>query len=453
MSTMSVSQAENVLSAGDEGRRSRKARPTRIAGLAACVALLIASCSSTTEPTTAPSATTTATSSAPTGSALKPIDPTAFQAVVDAAAKELMVPGAMVVLRTPQGIFDAAVGTTKLGAQTAPDAITHFRIASNTKTMTSALIVLLAQDGKLKFSDPVSTYVPDVPNGENITIAELLKMRSGLYNYTFAPEFAATLDTDPTKAWTPQEVLTIAFRHPPESPPDTSYDYNNTNYALLGLIAEKAGGRPLAQQFQDRLFGPLGLQQTSLPAADDNSIPAPYSHGYMYGGSSYAVVDQEYPADMQAAARNGTLQPIDYTNQNPSYATAAGGAISTADNLATWIRALVSGKVFNAEYQQQWLHSLQPEDPNTPDGQQYGYGISYQRFGPNASMYYHGGELPGFNSFMGYDPDNDVTLVIWTNLTLSPDGKTTANALLPTVLDEIYAGLSLAPTPAPTTTR
>ena len=453
MSTMSVSQAENVLSAGDEGRRSRKARPTRIAGLAACVALLIASCSSTTEPTTAPSATTTATSSAPTGSALKPIDPTAFQAVVDAAAKELMVPGAMVVLRTPQGIFDAAVGTTKLGAQTAPDAITHFRIASNTKTMTAALIVLLAQDGKLQFSDPVSSYVPDVPNGENITIAELLKMRSGLFNYTAAPELSASLDADPTKVFTPQEVLAIAFRQPPQFPPDASYEYNNTNYALLGLIAEKVGGRPLAQQFQDRLFGPLGLEQTSLPAADDTAIPAPYSHGYMYGGTFYALADDPYPADIQSGARDGTLQPIDYTNQNSSYANAAGGVISTADNLATWMRALVSGKVFNADYQQQWLTSLQPEDPNRPDWQQYGYGISYQRFGPNAAMYYHGGEAPGFNSFMGYDPDNDVTLVVWTNLTLSPDGKTTAQAMLPTVLDEIYAGLSLAPTPAPTTTR
>ena len=453
MSTMSVSQAENVLSAGDEGRRSRKARPTRIAGLAACVALLIASCSSTTEPTTAPSATTTATSSAPTGSALKPIDPTAFQAVVDAAAKELMVPGAMVVLRTPQGIFDAAVGTTKLGAQTAPDAITHFRIASNTKTMTAALIVLLAQDGKLQFSDPVSAYVPDVPNGENITIAELLKMRSGLFNYTAAPELSAALDADPAKVFTPQEVLAIAFRQPPQFPPDASYEYNNTNYALLGLIAEKVGGRPLAQQFQDRLFGPLGLEQTSLPAADDTAIPAPYSHGYMYGGTFYALADDPYPADIQSGARDGTLQPIDYTNQNSSYANAAGGVISTADNLATWMRALVSGKVFNADYQQQWLTSLQPEDPNRPDGQQYGYGISYQRFGPNAAMYYHGGEAPGFNSFMGYDPDNGVTLVVWTNLTLSPDGKTTAQAMLPTVLDEIYAGLSLAPTPAPTTTR
>jgi D-alanyl-D-alanine carboxypeptidase len=57
--------------------------------------------------------------------------------------------------------------------------------------------------------------------------------------------------------------------------------------------------------------------------------------------------------------------------------------------------------------------------------------------------FYHGGELPGFNSFMGYDPENDVALVIWTKLTLSLDGRTTANAMLPAALDEIYAGLSL----------
>ena len=148
------------------------------------------------------------------------------------------------------------------------------------------------------------------------------------------------------------------------------------------------------------------------------------------------------------------MKPVDYTNQNSSYATAAGGAISTADDMATWIKALVSGKVFNADYHQQWLTSLQAEDPDLPDGQKYGYGISYQHFSPDAAMYYHGGELPGFNSFIGHDPDNDVTLVIWTNLTLSPDAKTTANAMLPTILDEIYTGLSLAPTPAaPTTTR
>jgi D-alanyl-D-alanine carboxypeptidase len=261
------------------------------------------------------------------------------------------------------------------------------------------------------------------------------------------------MDADPGKAWTPQEVLDFAFRHPPRFAPDASYDYSNTNYALLGLVAEKAGGRPLAQQLQERLFGPLGLEQTSLPRTDDTSMPVPYSHGYMYGGSVYALADDPYPAGMQAEAQAGTLKPIDYTNQNSSYATAAGGAISTADDLAAWMKTLVLGKVFNTDYHHQWLESVQAEDPAAPDGQKYGYGISYQRFGPNAAMFYHGGELPGFNSFMGYDPDNDVTLVIWTNLTLSPDGRTTAQAMLPIVLDEIYAGLSLATPPTPTTTR
>ena len=108
--------------------------------------------------------------------------------------------------------------------------------------------------------------------------------------------------------------------------------------------------------------------------------------------------------------------------------------------------------MFNADYQRQWLDSVQPEDPTNPGGQQYGYGISQQRFGPTASMYYHGGELPGFNSFIGHDPDNDVTLVIWTNLTLSLDGDHTANVLLLRVLDQIYPGLALAPPAAPTPT-
>jgi D-alanyl-D-alanine carboxypeptidase len=399
----------------------------RIVAVAACIAVLVASCASPAQ-----------------RHAVNTIDAQKFQAVVAGLAKNLMVPGALVLLRTPQGTFTAAVGTTELGSVIPPLGGTHFRIASNTKTMTAALIVLLAQDGKLKFSDPVSAYVPNVPNGENITVAELLKMRSGLYGYTADPELAAAMDADPARAWTPQEVLAIAYRHPPQFAPDSSYEYSNTNYALLGLIAEKVGGAPLAQQFAERLFGPVGLRQTSLPATGDTAMPTPYSHGYMYGGSYYALADDPYPTDMQAAAAAGTLKPLDYTHQNSSYATAAGGAISTAEDLATWIKALVSGKVFDAGSQQLWLDSLQAEDPNTPDGQKYGYGISYQRFGPNAAMYYHGGELPGFNSFMGYDPDNDVTLVIWTNLTLSPTGHTTAQAMLAPLLDEIYPDLNLA---------
>lgn len=137
------------------------------------------------------------------------------------------------------------------------------------------------------------------------------------------------------------------------------------------------------------------------------------------------------------AARAGTLKPNDDTWQNPSYACAAGGAISTASDVATLMRALVGGKLFNADYQRQWLDSLEPQDQTQPRSQKYGYGISEITFGPN-KVYFHGLEMPGYNSFMGYDPASDVTLEIWTNLTLSLDGKPTANTTMLRMLDQIY---------------
>jgi D-alanyl-D-alanine carboxypeptidase len=368
---------------------------------------------------------------------LKSFDPVALRDIVEATAKELMLPGAVVLLRTPQGEFVLGYGATELGGTTPPRADTHFRIASNTKTMTAAVIVLLAQEGKLRFDDPVSKYVSGVPNGDNVTISELLKMRSGLFNYTSAPELAESLDHDPARVWTTEELLAIAFKHPPVFAPGTDYDYCSTNYALLGLIAEKVEGAPLARIFQDRLFGPLGMKDTLLPASTSNTIPAPYARGYLYGSSSYALADAPYPVDLITAARAGTLKPNDDTGQNPSYALAAGGVISTADDLATWIRALVGGKILDADYQRQWLDSPEPEDPSKPLGQKYGYGIGQITFGPN-SLYFHGGEMPGYNSFMGYDPVNEVTLIVWTNLTVSLDGKPTANPIMLKMLDRIY---------------
>src|SRR5258708_37640627 len=102
-------------------------RTAQAASLALCACLVIAGCSSTSEPSTAGSATTTVTS-APTGSsALKPIDPAAVHKVVEATAKGLMVPGAMVILRTPQGNYEAAYGTAQLRPQTPPTGDHPFR--------------------------------------------------------------------------------------------------------------------------------------------------------------------------------------------------------------------------------------------------------------------------------------------------------------------------------------
>src|SRR5262249_26955562 len=157
--------------------------------------------------------------------ALKPISQTALQDLVDSTARELLVPGAVVLLRTPQHEVVASYGTTRLGTTNRPGVDTYFRIASNTKTMTAAGILQLAQEGLLSLSDPISKYVPQVPNGDHITIAELLEMRSGLYNYTDAPELSSAIDRDHAKIWTTDEVLAMAFARPPNFPPGTAYEY------------------------------------------------------------------------------------------------------------------------------------------------------------------------------------------------------------------------------------
>src|SRR5881227_3895441 len=410
--------------------------PTRAdASLLVGVALLIAACSR-------PDSTASS-------SALKPIDQAALQSLVDTTIKELLIPGAVVLLRTPQGDFTAASGTTQLNTKNPPRADTYFRIASNTKTMTAAVIMQLAQESKLGLNDSVSRYVPGVPNGDNITIAQLLEMRSGLYDYTNDPIISATIDTDPTKVWAPAELLAIAFAHPPNFPPGAKYEYVNTNYALLGLVAEKIDGKPLAQAMQDRLFGPLGLQHTLLPASTVSTIHEPFSHGYLYGSSSVALVGEPpYSPEVQAAARAGTLLPKDYTEVNHSNAAAAGGVISNADDIASWIKALVGGRVLDPAYQRRWLDSLKPEDPNKPEGQKYGYGITQISWGSN-SIYFHGGETVGYNSKISYDPANDTTLIVWTNLTVSLDDQQTANTLWVEVLDHIYKVSPLPPSPSP----
>src|SRR4029453_7240683 len=123
--------------------RSRRRRGhLHVASFLVGVALLIAACSR------------------PGPSALNPIKQAALQTMLDTTARELLVPGAVMLLRTPQGEFKLTYGTKQRGTTAPPRAAARFRIASNTKSMTAAVIVQLAQEGKLSLDDPVSKYVP-----------------------------------------------------------------------------------------------------------------------------------------------------------------------------------------------------------------------------------------------------------------------------------------------------
>jgi D-alanyl-D-alanine carboxypeptidase len=369
--------------------------------------------------------------------ALRPIDAAAMQGTVERLAKEMLVPGAVVILRTPNGDFTATYGVTTYRGTVPTGFDQHLRVGSNTKTWVGTVILQQVQEGRLRLDDTVSKYRPDVPNGDNITIEQLLAMRSGLHNYTTTLELNQTLDNQPAKAWTQEELLALGYKYSPDfTPPGTAFGYSNTNTVLLGLIAQqREDGKPLAAIMRDRLFAPLGLKNTLFPDIASNAIPEPYSRGYMYGNNVLTMGSPPaLPDDMQAAARAGTLAPGDQTEVNPSWGWAAGAGISTANDLVVWVKALVGGKLLNADLQARRLASVLPIDPSNPNSASYGWAIA--KFG---NLYGHTGELPGYNSFMGHDPVNGVTLVVWSNLAPTVDGRDPATTIAAALIGLLYA--------------
>ncbi|MEU8079972.1 serine hydrolase domain-containing protein [Catellatospora citrea] len=367
-----------------------------------------------------------------------------LQTTLQNIINDMRVPGAVVMITSPEkGDWTQTFGTRTVdggGPVTVGD---RFRIGSNTKTMTGTVLLQLVQEGKISLDDPVSKYRPEVPDGDAITIAQLLDMRSGLYNYSEDEQFNAQLDSDPLRVWKPEELLAIAFAKPAYFAPGAGFHYSNTNLILAGLIVEQLTGRSLQDEFQQRIFGPLGLGETLLPGPTDADIPAPHPQGYMFGTNVSTLTDPALPPAEQAAADDGTLLPKDVTVSNPSWAWAAGAAISTAADLTRYATALVSGGLLDPKTQQMRLDSIQPIQ--TPAPFEVGYGLALVRFGP---LYGHDGQIPGFNSFMAHDPVRKDTVIVLTSLFAGPDGKQPANELAMAIIQALY-GIAPAPSASP----
>ncbi|MRH89390.1 serine hydrolase [Nocardia sp. SYP-A9097] len=369
----------------------------------------------------------------------------ALRPVITQLMKDNVIPGAVVVVKSPmRGDWTETFGTRALGTTEPMVVDDYFRIASNTKTMTATVILQLVQEGKLALEDPVAKYLPDVPNGENISIAQLAEMRSGLYSYTADREFNASLDNDPNRVWTPEELLAIAFAHPAQFPPGERFDYCNTNFVLLGLVIEKITKLSAAENFQKRIFEPLALKHTSLPAASDASIPDPHPRGYAFGTNVSTIDTFALPPAEQAAALAGTLEPTDATDESPSWTWTAGGAISTVDDMVTYVKAVVGGGLLDAKTQLVRMDSIQAIDPAKPEVA--GYGLGIVRFGQH--LFGHDGQIPGFMTFMGHDPDSDLTIVVATNLATVPAGEGSALVLVKGMLPTFYGAFAVPGDPA-----
>jgi len=357
-----------------------------------------------------------------------------LQPQLEQLAGDMLVTGTVVQVRSAElGDWTSAIGTRTFRGTEPVQPGDHIRIGSVTKTWTGTVVLQLVEEGALRLDEPVATYRPDVPNGQSITIEQLLTMRSGLGNYTTSPELSRTMDTAPGTVFKPEELIAIGVAMPPEFPPGEGFYYSNTNTALLGRIVEQVTGNTLESEIQRRVLDRLGMAGSSFPTTSA-VLPDPHPQGYAYGTNVETVESNVLSPEKQAAARAGTLAPLDMTNTNPSWAWAAGAGISTTADLTGYVEALVGGGLLGPAMQKARLDSIRPIDPANP--QSPGYGLALARFGP---FYGHTGELPGFNTFAGYDPERRTTVVVWTSLAPSPDGRDPAAELARTIIGELYS--------------
>ncbi|MBF9071937.1 serine hydrolase domain-containing protein [Streptacidiphilus fuscans] len=416
--------------------RSVFARPTspqpasarrRFGALLAAGATLLPLTLATPAPASAPTAPTDASAPAQQLRSAPPYAATLTPELI-AELQRLRVPGGVVAVSTPgSGTWIKSLGTSDLATGQPMNPGDHFRIGSITKTFTATVILQLVQERLLTLDDKVSRFRHDVPDGQNITIRQLLNMTSGLYNYSEDLDFNRVLDRAPQTRWTPDQLLRIAFRHHSYFDPGCGFHYSNTNYVLLGLIIEQLTHRPVAYEYQQRIFRPLGMTETGMPTGTE--LPSSYSHGYQAVSNVASLTTPMLTGRDAAWADWSAGVPEDVTHTSPSWTWAAGEAYSDVHDLLRYAPALAEGTLLSPELQRERLTFVRP----SPGGPGYGLGIV-----DFLGFLGHDGQIPGYNSFEAYDPALKATVVVLLDLNQSPDGSAPADKIAMLVFKQLF---------------
>ncbi|MFD8234815.1 serine hydrolase domain-containing protein [Streptomyces sp. NPDC059696] len=315
------------------------------------------------------------------------------------------ITGMTLLVHDERGEWAGSAGVSKLGESAEPPVDGHVRIGSNTKTFTATLVLQLVAEGRIELDAPAAEYLPVPGLDGRVTVRMLLQHTSGIFNFTgeyyddgtFAPGIPATTAgkewvDNRFKTYRPEDLVRLALSQPARFEPGAGWSYSNTNYVLARLLIEKVTGRPVAQEMQRLILGPLGLTGTVSPAAD-TEIPAPHAHAY------YRYED------------GGQERTVDVTRHNPSWISSGGDMISTTRDLHTFISALMSGRLLPADL----LAEMCTPRPTPLPNMGYGLGVFVQDTGGGRTVVTHNGGIAGHAAMMFSTPDGSKTLTAALN--------------------------------------
>lgn len=346
-----------------------------------------------------------------------PADFTARADAILSAAYPADGPGAIVlVVEKGRPVYAAGRGLADVEARVPLDPAMPVRLGSITKQFTAALVMKLAEEGKLKLDDPLSKFLPDYPKpGADSTVRQLLNHTSGIASYTGIPGAMVSRGSTPH---TTEEMIAIFKDAPPAFAPGADWAYNNSGYVLLGAIIEKVTGKPWHVALDERIARPLGLRSLRYGAAPDGEkgIPTPYTSD---GGKAVPAMAIHM-----------------------SFPHAAGSLVGNAADLAAWARALHAGKVVTpASYRAMTQPTVLPGGRSVP----YGFGLAPGDV-RGRPVVGHDGGIPGFSTDGIYLPAEDIYVAVFANSDRpATDPETVSRKLAAAAIGDPYEEFTAVP--------
>lgn len=342
----------------------------------------------------------------PTEIVLQDIEPAlaqALQEILDTTVANGTIPGASIAVSIPgYEPWAATSGIASREAGTQIDEATRMRIASISKIFTAATVMTLVEEGQIGLDSSVSSWFPDLlPQGDAITVRNLLQHTSGLYDYLEDRNYVAKAYQDPERVFAPRELVTYAAQFPLAFTPGAKgvWDYSSTNYVLLGMIVQEVTGNSMATEVRRRIFAPLDLTQTYF--APDEAVEGVQANGYS--------------------------RTVNQTNVAMSFAFATANIVSTPSDVRRFAEGLFGGKLLQPATLEQMLAFVNGKGQYNMPALEYGFGVMRNRLavgaGPegqprpaeDVTVVGHIGGFGGFRSAVWHAPASGVTIALGVN--------------------------------------